>query len=102
VLCPWLPACPWLVPCCSWAGVPLRDVLERAGAPTEGVRVHICGADGQAQRISIETAMSRASFLAHEWEGEPLPTLHGFPVCAVLPEVNGNYWSKWVYLIEIV
>jgi DMSO/TMAO reductase YedYZ molybdopterin-dependent catalytic subunit len=34
------------------------------------------------------------AFLAYEWEGEPLPILHGFPVRVALPGVSGGYWVK--------
>ncbi len=84
----------------NWAGVPISAVLELAGA-SAGRRILMYGADGYSQSISMEQAMSRSSLLAYEWEGQTLPMLHGFPLRAVLPEVNGNYWVKWIYLIEV-
>lgn len=85
----------------EWTGVPLRDVLAASGAPAAGVRVRLYGADGYDQQVPIETAMSPASYLAYEWEGEPLPFIHGFPLRAVFPGESGNLWVKWLYRIEV-
>ncbi len=85
----------------TWAGVPLRDVLTLAGAPTSGVRVHLYGADGYTQQLSIEEAMAPGTYLAYEWEGEPLPIIHGFPLRAIVPDRNGSAWVKWLYRIEV-
>jgi len=84
-----------------WAGVPLRDLLEAAGAPTSGVRVRLYGADDYDQLIPIETAMSPTAMVAYEWEGEPLPFIHGFPARIVLPGSTGSLWVKWLYRIEV-
>jgi sulfane dehydrogenase subunit SoxC len=40
-------------------------------------------------------------FLAYEWEGKALPALHGFPVRAVFPGLEGNQWVKWLTKIEV-
>jgi DMSO/TMAO reductase YedYZ molybdopterin-dependent catalytic subunit len=63
------------------------------------LRLH--GADGYTQILDVEMAMGRSPFLAYEWEGEPLPYIHGFPVRAVLPGVSGNQWVKWIHRIEV-
>jgi DMSO/TMAO reductase YedYZ molybdopterin-dependent catalytic subunit len=41
------------------------------------------------------------NFLAYEWEGKALPRLHGFPVRAIFPSLEGNQWVKWVVKIEV-
>jgi len=84
-----------------WAGVPLRDLLEAAGAPASGVRVRLYGADDYDQLIPIETAMAPTAMVAYEWEGEPLPYIHGFPARIVLPGSTGSLWVKWLYRIEV-
>jgi DMSO/TMAO reductase YedYZ molybdopterin-dependent catalytic subunit len=49
----------------------------------------------------LEDARDESNFLAYEWEGEPVPVLHGFPVRAVFPALNGNKWVKWLIEIEV-
>lgn len=86
----------------TWAGVPLADVLELAGVQDDAGGVRLIGADGYSAIVTMETASSDKSFLAYEWEGEPLPMLHGFPVRAVVPDHNGNVWVKWLIRIDVI
>ena len=84
----------------TWAGVPIADVLDLAGLQ-EGVElVRFVSADGYSTSLTLEQALDRANFLAYEWEGQPLPRLHGFPLRVVIPGAQGNQWTKWV--VEIV
>jgi len=76
-------------------------VLSLAGAPRAGAQVYLYGADGYTQRLSIEEAMAPDVYLAYEWEGEPLPIIHGFPLRAVVPGSQGSVWVKWLYRIEV-
>jgi DMSO/TMAO reductase YedYZ molybdopterin-dependent catalytic subunit len=85
----------------SWAGVPLQYILELAGVEEEAERIRLESADGYATSVPIETALSDENFLAYEWEGEPIPILHGFPVRAIFPELQGNKWAKWLVKIEV-
>lgn len=83
-----------------WSGASLADVLDLAGVLPEATRLELHGADGYLASLSLKEALAQDSLLAYEWEGEPLPVLHGFPVRAVFPAMKGNKWVKW--LIEIV
>jgi DMSO/TMAO reductase YedYZ molybdopterin-dependent catalytic subunit len=85
----------------TWAGVPLAEILDRAQAHEDAVGLRLVGADGYRNYVTIEEARAENSILAYEWEGEPLPILHGFPVRAVFPELNGNRWVKWLLEIEV-
>jgi DMSO/TMAO reductase YedYZ molybdopterin-dependent catalytic subunit len=83
----------------TWAGVPLTEILELVQVQEDASGLLLVGADGYTSFVRLEEARAKESMLAYEWEGEPLPILHGFPVRAVFPELNGNRWVKW--LIEI-
>ena len=85
----------------AWAGVPMAHVLDLAGVSDEANRIRIVGADGYEAAVSVEQARTTGGFLAYEWEGEPLPILHGFPVRAVFPTLEGNKWVKWIVKIEV-
>jgi DMSO/TMAO reductase YedYZ molybdopterin-dependent catalytic subunit len=84
----------------TWAGVPIADVLALAAVQQGAKKVDFVSADGYRSSLSLEEAMDRTNFLAYEWEGEPLPRLHGFPLRVVIPTAQGNQWTKW--LVEIV
>lgn len=85
----------------TWAGVPLVDILELAEIESDYLGLRLVSADGYATVVKADMIGTSDPFLAYEWEGEPLPVLHGFPVRAVLPGVSGNYWVKWLVKIEV-
>jgi DMSO/TMAO reductase YedYZ molybdopterin-dependent catalytic subunit len=85
----------------TWAGAPLRLVLGAAGPQSGATQVRLVSADGYSAFVPLEEALSTDNFLAYEWEGEPLPILHGFPVRAVFPDLQGNRWVKWLVEIEV-
>jgi DMSO/TMAO reductase YedYZ molybdopterin-dependent catalytic subunit len=85
----------------TWAGAAIRDVLALAGVRQGASGLRLVSADGYSAVVSMRTALSTSSFLAYEWEDEPLPILHGFPVRAVLPEESGGSWVKWLVEIEV-
>jgi DMSO/TMAO reductase YedYZ molybdopterin-dependent catalytic subunit len=84
-----------------WAGTPIRDVLALAGVQEGVFGLRLIGADGYSTSVPLSTALSETSLLAYEWEGEPLPILHGFPVRAVLPGEPGSSWAKWLVEIKV-
>jgi DMSO/TMAO reductase YedYZ molybdopterin-dependent catalytic subunit len=85
----------------TWAGASLNHILDLAGVQGDAAGVRLVGADGYARFIPMQSAREKDNFLAYEWEGEPVPILHGFPVRAVFPALNGGDWVKWVVEIEV-
>ena len=86
----------------TWAGVPLEEILDLAGLQGEASGLRLVGADGYSAFVNLDDLSVKGSFVAYEWEGEPLPILHGFPVRAVFPALDGNKWVKWLVEIEVV
>jgi DMSO/TMAO reductase YedYZ molybdopterin-dependent catalytic subunit len=84
-----------------WAGTPIREVLELAGVQEDAVALSLVSADGFSKPVLIDDALLDTGLLAYEWEGEPLPILHGFPVRVVLPEDTGSAWVKWLVAIDV-
>jgi DMSO/TMAO reductase YedYZ molybdopterin-dependent catalytic subunit len=86
----------------TWAGASLDALLERAGVHDDAERLRLVSADGYATIVFLEDLQQGEDFIAYEWEGEPLPIIHGFPVRAVFPALDGNKWAKWLVKIEVV
>ncbi len=84
----------------TWSGVPIKDVLERAGVQAGAAKVALKSADGFEVSITLADALDPDNYLAYEWEGQPLPILHGFPLRAVFPGMAGGRWIKW--LVELI
>lgn len=97
-------------------GVPLADVLERAGVRTGAVEVILEGADGgefkpprekspgkipYARSLSLEKARTTEVLLAYKMNGEELPPKHGHPVRVVVPGWYGMASVKWLKRIIV-
>ena len=85
----------------SWSGVSLNYLLKQAGVKDSARHIRMVSADGYAALVEIKEALFGKSFLAYQWEDQPIPVLHGFPVRAVFPDLNGNKWVKWLVRIEV-
>src|SRR5207249_2345932 len=63
----------------KWRGVPLRMILEMAGADTTVRKVAFRCADGYTTAIPMSDALHPDTLLAYEMNGERLPSKHGLP-----------------------
>jgi DMSO/TMAO reductase YedYZ molybdopterin-dependent catalytic subunit len=85
----------------NWSGTPLKQILEKAGVKENAKAVRLTAADQYFVVLPLNQAMAQSAFIAYEWERKPLPVLHGFPVRAVFPGLEGNQWVKWLIKIEV-
>jgi DMSO/TMAO reductase YedYZ molybdopterin-dependent catalytic subunit len=82
-----------------WTGVPMMDVLERAGVPdTCCVMLH--ASDGYYQEFPLSAL--REGFLAVGMNGHVLPRGHGYPARALIPGHWGEIQVKWLTEIEVL
>jgi DMSO/TMAO reductase YedYZ molybdopterin-dependent catalytic subunit len=85
----------------TWAGASLQHILDLAGVKPTLEGIYLYSVDGYRTFVTAAGLEAGDGFLAYEWEGEPVPILHGFPVRAVFPALDGNKWSKWLVKIEV-
>jgi DMSO/TMAO reductase YedYZ molybdopterin-dependent catalytic subunit len=94
-----------------WRGVPLAEVLDRAGLSPHAVSVMLQGLDaevvanganqGHVRRpLPIAKALDDA-LLAYEMNGRELPPDHGAPLRLVVPGWIGVASIKWVGSIDV-
>ncbi len=93
-----------------WGGVSLADVIAQA-APGQNARfVGFEGADESQEvdppqlygaSIPIHKAHEPETLLAWSMNGEPLPSVHGGPVRAVVPGYIGARSVKWLRRVEL-
>ena len=82
-----------------WAGVPLRDLLELAGAPAGSpVTAESLQPRGLFRRSAINHrhAGDADTLVALECNGEPLAVDHGFPARLIGPNRPGVQQTKWL------
>ena len=85
----------------EWTGVPLAEILDRAGVK-QGARAAVFrSADGPFERsLTLDDLRSAAVLLAYAMNGEPLPKVHGFPLRVIVPGWYAVTAVKWLTSIE--
>jgi len=92
-----------LVGTAKWTGVPLAQVLERAGGAGEGaVRVVFHAVGGYTDSLPMAKALEPTTVVAYGMNGRSLPRAHGFPARIVAPGIYGMKNVKWLERIEVV
>jgi DMSO/TMAO reductase YedYZ molybdopterin-dependent catalytic subunit len=97
----------------EWTGVPLLEVLERAGPTPRAREVLFRGADcGRVEglnepirferSLTLDEAQSSEVLLAYAMNGEPLPVQHGYPLRVIVPRWYAVAAVKWLTDIELV
>ena len=85
----------------KWLGVPLRELVERAGVRPEGTQ--LIGRSVDEFTVGFPTAAvfdGREALVAVGMNGEPLPLKHGFPARLVVSGLYG-YVSATKWLAEV-
>lgn len=91
-----------MVSCSEWTGVPLRILLEEAGADLSAPWLLAEGADSAAMSRSVPMAKALDdAFLALYQNGERLRPENGYPVRLFLPGYEGNMNVKWLRRIKV-
>ena len=85
-----------------WEGVHLSTVLEKAGIKPLARYVVFYSVDGYSVAIPLERALKEGTILAYTMNDEPLNSIHGFPLRAIVPGIYGMMNAKWIQRIELV
>ena len=86
-----------------WQGVPLADLLERAGVRPDAEQVFTRSVDGWTAGFPTEVIDGeRAALVAYAMNGEPLPVAHGFPARLIVAGLYGYVSAtKWLERVEL-
>lgn len=96
----------------EWTGVPLTEVLDRAGVQAAAQEVIFRGADGGQvdgdggwtrfeRSLPVGQLGQAGALLAYAMNGEELPARHGYPLRLVVPGWYGVASVKWLTGIEL-
>jgi DMSO/TMAO reductase YedYZ molybdopterin-dependent catalytic subunit len=98
----------------TWAGTPLRSLLEKAKPSEDVIEVAFWAADKGKEKIrdneyeqnfgralSIADAMEEDCILAYEMNGAPLSFGHGYPLRLIVPGWYGIAQVKWLERIQL-
>ena len=95
----------------EWTGVPLAEILDRAGLTPAAMEIVFRGADqgstGETadpirfeRSLLVSDASESSSLLAYAMNGEPLPLEHGYPLRLIVPGWYAVASVKWLTEIE--
>jgi DMSO/TMAO reductase YedYZ molybdopterin-dependent catalytic subunit len=95
----------------EWTGVPLAEILDRAGLTPQAIEIVFRGADqgntGETadpirfeRSLPVTDASQSSSLLAYAMNGEPLPLEHGYPLRLIVPGWYAVASVKWLTEIE--
>lgn len=97
----------------EWTGVPLVEILDRAGLTAGAYDVVFRGADSGLvdgatapvrfeRALSVDDARDSGALVAYAMNGEPLPLQHGRPIRLVVPGWYSVASVKWLTEIEVI
>jgi len=97
----------------EWTGVPLVEVLDRAGVKSSAREVLFRGLDSGTldghrepihfeRSLRIDDARSADVLLAYAMNGEPLPVQLGYPLRVIVPSWYAVASVKWLDRIEVI
>jgi DMSO/TMAO reductase YedYZ molybdopterin-dependent catalytic subunit len=88
----------------KWLGIPVRDVLKKAGVQSGADMVLSRSVDGFTASTPLTSLTDDGidAILAIAMNGEPLPLEHGFPVRMVVPGLYGYVSAtKWLTGLKV-
>ncbi|HEX6972608.1 MAG TPA: molybdopterin-dependent oxidoreductase [Limnochordia bacterium] len=85
-----------------WEGIPLAELLRRAGLKEGVLDVRLEAYDGYADSIPLRKALDPATLVVWKMNDEPLPWDHGAPVRLIVPGIYGMKSVKWLTRITPV
>jgi len=84
-----------------WKGVPLKDLLNRAGVKGQANEIILKAEEGYTDSFPLSKGMAEGTMLAYEMNGAPLDPKHGFPARLIVPGIYGMKNVKWLNTIEL-
>lgn len=93
----------WSVTQVTWEGVPLSELLDKAGIKPTGQYVKFYSGDGvYTDALSLEQAMLPDVMVAVLMDGRPIPQDLGGPVRLIIPQMYAYKSVKWLVGIEVI
>ena len=86
-----------------WTGASLQDILADVIPRRDARYLLITCGDGFYETVDLDLINSdKRIMLAYNWDGNPIPFDHGFPLRIWLPDRFGMKQPKWITGIEVI
>jgi DMSO/TMAO reductase YedYZ molybdopterin-dependent catalytic subunit len=83
----------------TWRGVPVSELLDRAGVKPSGTHVMAYSDGGYTTNIPLQSLLDDDVLLAHTYGGEPLEPDHGAPLRLLVPK--RYFWKSAKFLRKL-
>ena len=83
----------------AWRGVPVTDLLDRAGVKPTATHVMAYSDGGYTTNIPLETLRDDDVLVAHTYAGQPLEPDHGAPLRLLVPK--RYFWKSAKFLRKL-
>lgn len=91
-----------LISTTQWTGVSAQALLADLGIQEGAEYLDIISEDGFHETVPLELINSDERIMfCYDWDGEPLPKDHGFPLRIWIPDRYGMKQPKWITGIEV-
>ena len=90
----------WTMLDTSWTGVPVRDLLDRAGLRDGAAHLVEHAEHGYTTNVPLADVLEHG-LVAYAFGGEPLEPDHGHPVRLVVPHLYFWKSAKWLRGLEV-
>lgn len=85
----------------TWTGVPVADLLARAGVSPEATHVIAHAEYDYTTNLPLADITRPDSLVVYEYEGAPIPPEHGGPVRLFVPHLYFWKSAKWLRGLEV-
>ncbi len=86
----------------TWTGVPVRDLLERAGLRPGATHVLAHAEHGYTANLPLADVLRDEPLVAYAYEGADLEPIHGGPVRLFIPHLYFWKSAKWLRGLELL
>ncbi|MCA9921330.1 MAG: molybdopterin-dependent oxidoreductase, partial [Anaerolineales bacterium] len=91
-----------LISTTEWTGVSAQDLLADVGIHPDAKYLDITSEDGFHESVALELINNDPRIMfCYDWDGQPLPKDHGFPLRIWIPDRYGMKQPKWITGIEV-
>ncbi|KHF40130.1 sulfite oxidase [Halalkalibacter okhensis] len=96
-----------------WTGVPLTTLLEATGMNANAKEILFEGYDkgkrtdlnneySYSRSLPLEKALDPDTIIAYEYNSQPIPFKHGYPLRLIVPNWYGMASVKWIKQISLI
>jgi hypothetical protein len=80
----------------------MKRILADAGLKPEATHLKISSFDGFFEIVALDVIEAdERVMLTYEWDGVPLPDIHGYPLRIYIPDRYGMKQPKWIEKMEV-